>query len=273
MKKIDLHSHTYFSDGLYSPREVMLMAKAKGITHLAITDHDTYYHVKKARKTAHEVGLTLINGIELSCYNFDKGKKVHIVGLFLNNDAPNCEKLGNKVLEGRNNYHKKMIDVLEKHGYFIKFEDAQSFSKSNTVFKMHLYQAILEKYPEVNFEVYKKIFFKKDTRDVDLEMNYCSVKEGIEAIIADGGIPILAHPSLYDSFEDVNEYIGYGLQGIEVSHPDMNENDCKQAYRIAEENNLYVSGGSDFHMFDTVHELGVCGLTEDQYKILSKDRL
>lgn len=263
--KIDLHSHTYFSDGLYSPREVLLMAKAKGLTHIAITDHDTFYHIKDAHLHAKEIGIELINGIELSCYNFEKGKKVHIVGLFINDDAPHCEKLGNQVLEGRNRYHQKMIETLEEFGYYIDFQDAKHFSKSNTVFKMHLYQAMKDKYPEINFETYKKIFFKKDTRSVDLEMNYCSVKDGIQAILDDGGIPILAHPPLYDSFEDVEEYISYGLQGIEVSHPDMNAYDCTLAHKIALENNLYVSGGSDFHMFDAVHELGFSGINEEQY--------
>lgn len=269
---IDLHTHTYMSDGLLSPRELLLMAKAKGIKAMAIADHDTYYHIKETKKLAESLGIELINAIELSCYNFDVMKKVHIVGLFLNDEAPHCEALGNQVLEGRNTFHKKMIQDFINLGYTIRFEDAKAQSQSNTVFKMHMYMALKSKYPEVDMEFYKKHFLRDDTSDVDLEMNYVSVKDGINAILKDGGIPILAHPQLYDSMPELEEYVSYGLKGIEVSHPYMKLEDQVEAHEAARKHGLYVSGGSDFHFESNDVTLGKYGITLREFETLKNFR-
>lgn len=270
---IDLHTHTYMSDGLLSPKELLLMAKAKGVNTIAISDHDTYYHMKEAKVLAKKLGIELINAIELSCYNFSKMKKVHIVGLFLNDDAPNCERLGNGVLEGRNRFHKKMINDINALGYNITYDEVKSFSKSNTIFKMHLYMAIKSKYPEVDVNFYKKHFLKDDTSDVDLEMNYISVEEGIKAILQDGGIPILAHPPLYNSMPELEEYVSYGLKGIEVSHPCMTLDDQVEVTEAARKYQLYLSGGSDFHFESNVVTLGEYGVTQREFETLKRHKL
>lgn len=242
------------------------MAKDKGLSCIAITDHDTYYHMNECEQYAKVIGITLIKGIELSCYNYNKQKKVHIVGLFLNDEARYCVELGDKVLEGRNVYHQQMISEIRQMGYDISFEDALIFSKSNTVFKMHLYQALKSKYPEINMDFYRKNFMKKDTRSVDKMMNYCSVKDGINAILKDGGIPILAHPSSYGSFSEAEEYVSYGLKGIEVNHPELSEQDQIKARLVAEKYDLLVSGGSDFHFLEDPSTLGKYGIIADEFE-------
>lgn len=267
----DLHVHTYYSDGIHSPEEVLEFAKDQGVQKISITDHDTIYHLPEVQKAADAVGIQLIKGVEMSCYNFKKMKKIHIIALGLSDVAPNVEALCNQVLEGRNEFHKKMIKDINALGYDITFEDAKRFSKSNTVFKMHLYQAIREKYPEVDMTFYKKHFLKSDTKSVDLQMNYVDIRTGIEAILKDGGTPILAHPNLYDSFPETIEYIGYGLKGIEISHPSMGEADVKLAKEIAEKYGLIQSGGSDFHFmmdYNGKPELGQFGLNKEQYDLL-----
>lgn len=267
---IDLHTHTYMSDGLLSPRELLLMAKARGVKTMAIADHDTYYHIEGTRKIAKQLNIELINAVELSCYNFEQKKKVHIVGLFINDEAPHIEKLGSNVLQGRNDFHRKMISQFQELGYELTFEDAQKQSHSNTVFKMHLYMALKSKYPEIDMDFYKKHFLKDDTSDVDLEMNYTSVKDGIDAIIKDGGIPVLAHPQLYNSMPEIEEYVSYGLQAIEVCHPFMKIEDQVEAHEAARKYQLLVSGGSDFHFESNHVTLGDYGITEREFETLKK---
>lgn len=263
----DLHVHTYYSDGLVSPKDIFRMAKEKGLHTVAITDHDTIYHLDECQKYADMYGVNFLRAVELSCYNFEKGKKIHIVGLNINEEATNVERLGNQVLEGRNNYHKKMLDILAADGYEVDFKDAKAQSHSGTVFKMHLYLAIKEKYPEIDDAFYKKYFLCKDTTDVDLEMGYIDIEEGIQAILKDGGTPILAHPNLYDSFPEVEEYVGYGLKGIEKSHYIMNQNDIERSIALADKYNLVLSGGSDFHILNDAgeHTIGDYGLVKEDY--------
>ena len=268
----DLHIHTYYSDGIHSPKEIFEFAKEHGVHTIAITDHDTTDHLDQCENIAREYGINLIRGVELSCYNYETKKKVHILGLGLNRNPAEVDKLGKKVLEGRNSFHRKMIEELSRDGYKIDFSDALRHSKTDTVFKMHLFLAIKEKYPEVDQKFYNKYFLKKDTTNVDLEMNYIDVKEGIEAILNDGGIPVLAHPNLYDSFPEVEAYVSYGLLGIEKSHFTMNEKDINLAIKLAEKHNLLLSGGSDFHANNDGYnnDIGQYGLTKKEYIEIEK---
>lgn len=266
----DLHTHTYYSDGTHSPREIFEFAKKSGLKYIAITDHDTVFHLDKCQDLAKEFDIGFIRGVELSCYNFEKKKKVHIVGLNISNNPTRIKELGETVLEGRNSVHHKIIERLKNDGYNITFNDALRHSKTETVFKMHLFLAIKEKYPNVGEEFYNKYFLKKDTTADDLEMNYIDVKEGIQAIIDDGGIPVLAHPNLYDSFPEVEEYVSYGLKGIEKSHFIMSDEDVARSIKLAEKFNLHLSGGSDFHSLEDSYDndIGQYGLTKKEFELI-----
>src|SRR5699024_7908280 len=160
---------------------------------IAITDHDTVNHWEDVKKHSERLGLEAIRGVEMSCYDFDEYKKVHVLGLWLDR-VDHIEKLCSKTLEARDRYHKEMIKDLEQKGYYITYEDAKKFSKYNIVFKMHVYLALKEKYPnDMNPEKYKELFASKTSKETDLKMNYIDVKDGIEAIKKDEGIAVLAH--------------------------------------------------------------------------------
>lgn len=272
MKIADLHMHTNKSDGIYEPEEVIQFAKAAGLKTIAITDHDTFYHLGEVSALCEKYEVNLINGVEMSCYNYTNFKKIHIIGLNLPMDAPHVKALCDQVLQGRNDYHKELIENMNALGYAITFEDAKKFSHSHTVFKMHIFQAIQEKYPEVDEAFYDKHFRIKPTIEVEKRMNYIDIKIGIQAILQDGGVPILAHPNIYDSFPEVEEYISYGLKGIEVNHPRMKDEDKEKAKAIAKKHDLICSGGSDFHkkkcLANGAPEMGNCGLTQDEFDTL-----
>lgn len=265
----DLHSHTAFSDGLLPISEVLQLAKDKGIKTIAITDHDITYHFEDVERAAKEIGISVIKGVEMSCYDFDEYKKVHILGLFLNENCPHVEMLCSRTLKGRNDYHKELIEILNKQGYEITFEDAQKFSRfSGVVFKMNLFQALKEKYPEEMTEArYKELFASETSVETDYKMNYTPVKEGVAAIIKDGGIPILAHPCVYDNYDEIDKYAGYGLMGIEIDHSRMKAIDYELTDQFAKKYNFIRSGGSDFHNPETI-KFGINGLTEIQFNEL-----
>ena len=108
--------------------------------------------------------------------------------------------------------------------------------------------AIVHKYPEYNdINKYRELFMSETSLDVDSKMGYIDIKEGIKAIREDGGIAIIAHPCEYKNYDEIEKYVGYGLQGIEISHPSMKDEDYPLTQKYAKKFNLFKSGGSDFH--------------------------
>lgn len=265
----DLHMHTNYSDGLYEPEKVFMNAKEKGLGCIAICDHDTFFQQEIISYLSHKFHIKSIPGIEMSCYNYKAMKKVHIVGLFLNKEAPHVTELCNRTLLARDNYHKKLIKKFNEIGYNITYEDAKKFSPHNIVFKMNIFSTLKEKYPEIDDDFYKKYFQSKVPYTDELQMGYIDVKSGIDAINKDGGVAILAHPNLYDSFPEIDEYVGYGLGGIEIDHHSMSDEDRKSAIRIADKYGLLKSGGSDYHKTrftkSGIEHLGNFGLTKEQF--------
>lgn len=267
----DLHVHTAYSDGIHTIEEVVKLAKENGIQVLAITDHDTTFHYNEVKKTCEKYGMKTIRGVEMSCYDFDVYKKVHIIGLWLNDDPANVNALCSKTLQCRDAYHHHLIEELNQKGLQISYEDAKKYAPYNIVFKMHLFMAIVEKYPEYNdMKKYRSLFAGKTSKETDLQMGYIDVKEGIEAILKDGGIPILAHPCEYDNYDEIKKYVSYGLQGIEVSHMSMKEKDYPLTKEYAERYQLVQSGGSDFHA-KKLTTMGTFGLTKEQFECLEKE--
>lgn len=131
MKYADLHMHTNHSDGVCEIKDVLKDAKAHGLEVISITDHDTINHYDEIFKEATKIGLKVIKGVEMSCYDFDVYKKVHIVGLWINPSCPHIESLCSKTLASRDAYHKELIEDLRKQGYDISYSDAKKYAKFN----------------------------------------------------------------------------------------------------------------------------------------------
>lgn len=266
----DLHVHTAYSDGVHSIEQTIQYAKEKGIKVVAITDHDTVFHFDEVKKICDKYGIETIRGVEMSCYDNVVHKKIHIVGLWLNEHPSHVEKLCQETLKCRDAYHRELIAKLNDKGLDISYEDAKKYAPYNIVFKMHLFQAIVEKYPEYNdMNKYRELFMTETSLDTDAKMGYIDIKEGIEAIHQDGGIAIIAHPCEYKNYAEIEKYVEYGLQGIEISHPSMKDEDYPLTQDFAKEFNLVKSGGSDFHNIHLT-PIGNCGLTKTQFEELKE---
>ena len=234
---------------------------------IAITDHDTVFHFEEVQKVCRQNGLETIRGVEMSCYDYDVHKKVHVVGLGLNNNPYHVEKLCQKTLQCRDEYHHELIKILNQKGLNITYEDAKEYAPYNIVFKMHLFLAIVHKYPEYNdINKYRELFMSETSLDVDSKMGYIDIKEGIKAIREDGGIAIIAHPCEYKNYDEIEKYVSYGLQGIEISHPSMESEDYPLTQELANRFHLIRSGGSDFHNIHLT-AIGDFGLTKDKLTI------
>ena len=268
MKYADLHMHTSYSDGDYDIKEVIEMAVGAGIKTMAITDHDRADHFDKIKEIGKDFDIRLIKGLEISAYDFDSHKKVHIVGLFLPEKTPEIDKLNAITNKKREAYHISLLPKLAEDGFELDCAYLKTFAKNSIIYKSDIFWAMKAKYPERMEGVgFKDIFHEKTTDSLASTMGYIPVKDAIEAVNADGGLSILAHPQEYDNWDEIEKYKEIGLRAMEINHSRMKDGDFERAKAFANKLDLLMSGGSDFHRLGRF-ELGDYGLSEDEFRAL-----
>lgn len=240
----DLHTHSTFSDGKYTPTELVDAAAKAQISFLAITDHDSWNGVAEAIQRAEQVQtVAIIPGIELGTqYN---GKSVHILAYYIDmhNDA-----LYSKMNEMRHAREIRLYKILEKlHelGYEITVEACDP--KNRAVGRPHVAKALVSKgYFSTVQEVFDKLL--KEGGPAYVPQPKLAPDEAIMLIHAAGGIAVLAHPSELNNADLVQELLyKFDFDGIEVYHPSSNKVDEILWKKLACQYGLLISGGSDFH--------------------------
>lgn len=244
----DLHIHTNISDGSLTTEEAVKLAKKNGVTHIAITNHDTVKGLAEAIEIGKEEGLYVIPGIEISAYDYKRKRKVHLLGYGFDLEGSNLKKLCSKLLNDRNNLSVKQAKIIKEMGYDIEIEDIKKYSiNSEIVYKQHIMQELINKgYCDAIYApLYKKLF--KGDSPCNLEVEYIDIFEAMDAIIKDGGMPVLAHPGQLNSYELLEELVEKGLVGVEKYHVSHSEEDYKIIDDLSKKYNLILTGGSDFH--------------------------
>lgn len=240
----DLHLHTIASDGEYSPQEVVEAAKKQGFRAISITDHDTLSGIEEARKACQKLGVEFISGIEIS--TIWKGKEIHILGYFLEKaDEHFLEKLA-EMKNSRKNRIRKMVKRLNELGYKISLDKVQEIAGEGAIGRPHVAKALLEKEYVISI---KEAFIKLLSPGCPGYIPRYKITpfEAIELIKGISGIPVIAHPGINLDEDIIFELAKAGLLGIEVWHPEHNEYLAKKYYQIAKNNDLLVTGGSDWH--------------------------
>ncbi|MGC8763883.1 MAG: PHP domain-containing protein [Acidobacteriota bacterium] len=247
---IDLHTHSTCSDGTFSPEELVRQAKAAGVTHLALTDHDTVEGVGAAARAAAEEGLAFLPGIEISA-EFQPGT-LHILGYGL--DSLNGRLRGRleEVQRWRRERNPKIVERLNELGMEVTLEEVAARAGGDLVGRPHFAQTLLDKgYVKSRQEAFDRFLAKG--RPAYVDKLRLSPRESIALIREAGGIAVLAHP-LQLKIEDpqaldafVGELSGLGLQGLECYYRNHTEEDEKRFLALARKYGLLVTGGSDFH--------------------------
>ena len=245
----DLHTHTNYSDGFFSPEVLAAKAKQLGFKYLAITDHDTVdgvKHLKSIGGMDFVQGIKIIPGVEISAEHPGDGYDLHIVGLNL--DITN-KKLLDK-LEGLSDHRqdrlRKMIALLNEQGYKITLKDVfDTVGEKKIVVRRHLALTLAKKgYFPTSHDAYQTLL--KHGRSAYVPLKHLSVDESIDLIHSAGGIAVLAHPKLVKDDKVVDE-IAKKFDAIEVYYPQHSYMDVQKYLAIADKYNLKISGGSDFH--------------------------
>lgn len=253
---VDLHVHSTESDGTLTPEQVVLAAKEAGLSALALTDHDTASGIAKASPVASECGIELIPGIELSTqYEIPTAKKqskeVHIVGLFIDPSNPTLLAKTREFRECRDSRNEKIVDALQKEGFDITMEKLLADNPDSVITRANIARYL---YQHGMIQSVQEAFDKYIGDGCKCYVGRFKVTpmDAVELIHAAGGIAILAHPLLYHMSTVtlqrlIDDLKAVGLDGIEAIYSTYTTGEEQFVKKLARENNLLISGGSDFH--------------------------
>ncbi|HAX72986.1 MAG TPA: phosphatase [Firmicutes bacterium] len=242
--RVDLHVHTHVSDSSLSTEDTIKLAKSKGLTHVAITNHDTVVGLKEAMDLGAKHGVTIIPGIEISAYDAELDKRVHILGYDFNLEAPHIQAICNPLNNRRDSNTKWQVEQLIAQGYPITMEEVSEVAKNSTAFyKQHLFDVLAQK--GITRQDVKHLF--KNGGPCDRSIEYIDAVMAVKAIKADGGFAVIAHPGQSKNYEIIPKLVQVGLDGIEKYHPDHSECDYQKVEALCEAYELFRTAGSDFH--------------------------
>lgn len=246
---IDLHVHSTHSDGTFTVQELVDYALEKGLSAIALTDHDTVDGLDEIIEYAKGKPIEVIPGIEFSTEY--EGKDVHIVGLYIDYKGETFKTWLRDFVDSRVTRNKKICIKLTEHGCPIDYDELVKRYPGAVITRAHFAAFLMEKgYVKSREEAFDR--YIGDNAPCFLPREKVTPKDAIRIISEAGGISILAHPVLYkmsDARLDklVRELADEGLIGIEALYSTYTAGDVRHIKSLANQYNLLISGGSDFH--------------------------
>ena len=249
MNFIDLHVHSNASDGTLTPACVVELAAQKGLSAIALTDHDTIEGIPEALEAAKSLPLEVIPGIELSCVY--QGEEIHILGLYVDLADKNFIAETDTLKDIRMKRNTEMIHRFQNAGIDITLSEVQGGNPDTVITRAHFARVLLEKgYVKNMDQAFKKY--------LSYSGPYCPRKEKITPehamkMLRDcKASPVLAHPYQYHlGDKKTEELVSYlkemGLHGLEVYHSSNNQYESGKLKKLAKKYQLFPTGGSDFH--------------------------
>lgn len=244
LRKVDLHVHTYFSDGSFSPEEVIEIAKNKGFSALAITDHDSVSGIPRAKTAGKKLGVEVIPAVELTAE--EKDTEIHILGYFIDYKDENFRKFLRSLRQVRIERTFKMVSKLRKLGLDIDMEDVLETAGPGAIGRLHLAFSLMRKgYVNGIYDAFAK--YLGEGKAAYVRKKRLTPGETLQIIKNLGGVSVLAHPHTIKNKKLVEDIIKTGIEGIEAYHSDHSLKISRYFRRLAEKYDLIISGGSDCH--------------------------
>ena len=250
-----MHTHSNKSDGSYSPAKLVDYAIEKGLSAIALTDHDTtdglaeaVAHAESLSQSGHP-SIEVIPGIEFSTKHEDKD--VHIVGLYISYDSPDFDAKLQEFVDSRTSRNIKMCNNLREAGIDITYEKLQERTPDAVITRAHYASYLLEEgYVKSHQDAFAQ--YLGDHTKYFVPREKVTPAQAVSLILQAGGIPILAHPPLYHMGRNrldrlVSSLKEAGLMGIETLYSTYTNQDERDMFRLASKYDLLLSGGSDFH--------------------------
>jgi predicted metal-dependent phosphoesterase TrpH len=271
-ERIDLHAHTTFSDGTFTPAELVELALERGLTTLAVTDHDSTEGLSEAFQAADETGLEIVPGTELSTV-WD-GQGVHVLAYWPDLEHREFQAELRRLRDDRFTRGERMVERLRELGHPVTFERVREIAGGGNIGRPHVARALVEAgvIGETDDAFTRELIGSGGRAYV--EKHALEPLVALELIKRAGAVAVIAHPGLWReglgvSDELIEELAASGLDGIEAAHTDHTP-EMESRYRdMARRLGLVATGSSDCHgtLFDPIR-LGLVTTDPDQYALL-----
>ena len=248
--KCDMHNHSIYSDGTFTPEKLVEIATESNLSAIALTDHNTILGLDRFLNAPNKGNIDLVGGIEFSTdYN---GTELHILGLFIPKEHyDEIEEMVQNDLKKKEQSNINLVDNLIKKGFHITYEDIKNTTPNGNINRAVIANYMMHKgYVESVSEAFEK--YLNPSNGLYTPPEKLSALDTIEYIDSIGAVSVLAHPFLNLKTEvKIREFLSLAkekhLDGMEVYYSKFNEEQTIIAEKLADEFSLIKSGGSDFH--------------------------
>jgi predicted metal-dependent phosphoesterase TrpH len=240
----DLHLHTNFSDGTFTPEELAAEAKQHGLRAIALTDHDTMEGCARTAAACREAGIQFIPASELTAEQ--DGVELHLLGYFLDSENETLQTQLVKFQEVRQNRILEITERLRNLGVQLQAESVFRLANCRAPGRPHVARAMVQQGYVGSLDEAFERFLKKGKPAWAPKFKMSAV-EAIELIHQAGGLAVLAHPGLSRADEAIGALIRSGLDGLECFHTKHSTYMTERYLEVAEKHGLAVTGGSDCH--------------------------
>jgi len=263
--RADLHAHTTFSDGTYTPAQLVELARRSGLSALAITDHDTVAGIGPARQAA-AGRIEIVAGVEITTQWRDQ--ELHLLGYFVNENDPALRAALERLQRRRVERFRAMVDRLRELGVPLDGVDVDALSRDTTLGRRHLAQLLVASRRAATVgEAFQR--WLRDHGPVSAPKERLPVGAAIALVRGAGGVTSWAHPPQNATKADLALLRGQGLHAVEVEHPGCRPSRGRELRRWAAELGLAVSAGSDCHGPDEPRRaVGACSVTTAELETL-----
>jgi predicted metal-dependent phosphoesterase TrpH len=254
---IDLHTHSTASDGTLSPAALVRAARERGLSALALTDHDTIGGIEEAAEEARRQNIGFIPGIEfeISCgrdaLSVVPSGEFHLLGLGVTRPSPAFLDAIDYLARSRETRNRKILEKLEELNVKVDYDELESFAGGGSVGRPHIADILIRRRIVKNREQAFSRFLGKG-RPFYFPREGLGLAQALSLVRESGALAVLAHPlSLYVAWGRlpalIQELAGRGLDGIEAWHPAAKPCICKRLETLGRELGLRITWGSDFH--------------------------
>ena len=240
----DLHLHTQFSDGTYSPEELVVEARRHGLAALALTDHDTVEGCERAALACEAAGIEFVPGTELTAEQ--DGNELHLLGYFIDTQNPRLLTQIARFQSVRQDRIREMVARLNQVRVPLEAEAVFALANCRAPGRPHVARALVQAGLCASLDEAFERFLKKN-RPAWVPKFKMSAADAIDLVHQAGGVAVMAHPGLNRSDQVIPGLVEIGLDGIECFHTKHSTATADHYLQIAERFHLLVTGGSDCH--------------------------
>jgi len=245
----DLHTHSVYSDGTFTPREIVDAAISKGLYAVALTDHNTVDGLTEFVAAAKGKSIDIVCGAEFSVDY--EGTELHLLGLFIKDEYfPQISELMNDYVRRKEQSNVQLIEALNKHGVLLDYDEIKKSTPNGKINRAHIAEAITAKgYTKSIKEAFERFLSKSG--GLYIEPKRISLWGMLDVIKEIDALSVLAHPflNLKESalLKLLTQAKKLGLNGMECAYSLYDSKTYDISLKIAENFKLLKSGGSDFH--------------------------